>query len=75
MFDFEDFGEPMKLAVSWLCLSAAMPTYWWLVHGEGILFQMLRTAEGWVYFSMCFLLSVVLRPVVNRLMRSGFTHS
>lgn len=71
MFEFEDFGEVIKLLASWLILSAAMPLWWWLVRGEYILMQMLRTQDGLVYFAMCFLVSVMFRPVVNRLVRRG----
>jgi hypothetical protein len=75
MFDFEDFGEAMKLMVSWLCFSAVMPVYWWLAQGEAMLFQMLRTADGWMYFAVCFLLAVVFRSVFNRLVRRGVARS
>jgi len=71
MFEFEDFGEVIKLFASCMILSSAMPAYWWLVRGEYILIQMLRTQDGWMYFATCFLVSVMFRPVVNRLVRPG----
>lgn len=60
MFDFEDFGEVIKLLGSWLILSSAMPAY---------LTQMMRTPDGWVYLVVCFLVSVMFRPVANQLVR------
>jgi hypothetical protein len=75
VFDFDDRGEVVKLAVSWLCFASAMPVYWWLAQGDGIFLQMLRTVEGWAYFGGCFLVALMCRPLLNRLVRTGSASS
>ena len=67
MFEFEHREEVLKLLASWAMLCVALPIYWWLVQGELVALQLVRSAEGWLYFGACFVLALVIRPMVNQI--------
>lgn len=66
MFDFEDWADVLMLVLLWAGFCVALPVAWWAVHSEWVLGQMIKSSEGLMLFSLCFLLALLVSALARR---------
>jgi len=66
MFDFEDWGDVLVMIGAWCLMCLAFPVGWFVLRGEWVFGQMVRSQEGYALFAINWGVALLMPVILRR---------